>query len=118
MAVFQQISSFIETESLVSLAGSVRVFLPHSDSQKALEDLFREYNVQENINILHRVIQDAQARSPGEQPPAMWREQLPSHAAIAARTIPQLEEETAKLRATLSQVILQAALPRPLLSIP
>ncbi|KAF8921914.1 hypothetical protein CPB85DRAFT_1265090 [Mucidula mucida] len=87
MAVFQQISEFIET-----------------NSSRELEGLFAKYDVRNNINLLHRVLREAEERiNRGEDPKDAWRDGLDPRAAIAARTIPKLEEETRQLRATLAQ---------------
>ncbi|KAK0488664.1 hypothetical protein IW261DRAFT_1414174 [Armillaria novae-zelandiae] len=86
-AIFNQISDYIETQSF-----------------RDLDRLFRSFNVQENIDILHRVIEEAKERKEARiERSDQWREDLEPRAAIAARTVPKLEEENARLRDILSQ---------------
>ncbi|KAF8433250.1 hypothetical protein L210DRAFT_3486403 [Boletus edulis BED1] len=67
------------------------------------ETLFREFNVRDSINILHRVVTDARARKEcGEtEGKDIWKKDLEPRAAVRARTVPILESEVEKLRATL-----------------
>lgn len=71
--------------------------------QASCETLFRDFNVRDSINILHRVVTDARARKQrGEmQAKDIWKEDLEPRAAVRARTIPVLESEVEKLKATL-----------------
>ncbi|KAK0199251.1 hypothetical protein DFS33DRAFT_953568 [Desarmillaria ectypa] len=88
IAIFNQISDYIESQSF-----------------RDLDRLFRSFNVQENIDILHRIINEAKERKDaGIKRNDEWREDLEPRAAIAARTIPKLEAENARLREILSQV--------------
>ncbi|KAG6374645.1 hypothetical protein JVT61DRAFT_4010 [Boletus reticuloceps] len=67
------------------------------------ETLFREFNVRDSINVLHRVVTDARARKEGGETEGknIWKKDLEPRAAIRARTVPILESEVEKLRATL-----------------
>ncbi|KAK0189171.1 hypothetical protein F5146DRAFT_1003121 [Armillaria mellea] len=88
-AIFNQISDYIETQSF-----------------RDLDRLFRSFNVQENIDILHRVIEEAKERKEARiERSDQWREDLEPRAAISARTISKLDEENARLREILSQVL-------------
>ncbi|KAG7444426.1 uncharacterized protein BT62DRAFT_952212, partial [Guyanagaster necrorhizus] len=87
-AIFNQISDYIESQSF-----------------RDLDRLFRTVNVQENIDILHYIINKAKERKEaGMERNDEWREDLEPRVAIAARTIPKLEEENARLREILSQM--------------
>ncbi|KAK0457826.1 uncharacterized protein EV420DRAFT_480628 [Desarmillaria tabescens] len=87
-AIFNQISDYIESQSF-----------------RDLDKLFRSFNVQKNIDILHRVINEAKERkAAGIQRNDEWKEDLEPRAAIAARTIPKLQEENTRLREILSQI--------------
>jgi len=80
------------------------------------EGLFEEYNLQHNIDILHAVVTEARARKQLQQQQGdetgkdvevgkdVWREDLQPRAAVRARTIPLLENEAARLRATLEEM--------------
>ncbi|KAI9573746.1 hypothetical protein HD554DRAFT_2251245 [Boletus coccyginus] len=67
------------------------------------ETLFRDFNVRDSINILHRVVTDARARKQRGEMEAkdIWKEDLEPRAAVRARTVPVLESEVEKLKATL-----------------
>ncbi|KAG6827208.1 hypothetical protein H0H92_012792 [Tricholoma furcatifolium] len=70
-----------------------------------LEKLFKEYSVQDNIDILHRVVNEAKDRKArGENGNNVWREDLDPRAAACARTVPILESEAARLRAALAEI--------------
>jgi hypothetical protein len=67
--------------------------------------VFAEYELKYNIDILHAVVTEARARKQrGEIGNDVWREDLQPKAAVRARTVPLLEKEAAKLRATLDEV--------------
>jgi hypothetical protein len=76
--------------------------------------LFEQYDVQENVDILHQVVTEARARrvQRGETGSAAgggtsadtWRADLQPRAAVRARTIPTLERERDSLRARLAEV--------------
>ncbi|KAK0467883.1 uncharacterized protein EV420DRAFT_1616664 [Desarmillaria tabescens] len=87
-AIFNQISDYIESQSF-----------------RDLDKLFQTFNVQENIDTLHRIIEESKERSQRNiEVKDKWREDLEPRAAIAARTIPKLEEENNRLREMLSQI--------------
>ncbi|KAI9064005.1 hypothetical protein FKP32DRAFT_1625649, partial [Trametes sanguinea] len=69
------------------------------------EELFRKYNVKENLDNLHAVVTAARARKQaGYDGKDVWREDLQPRAAVRARTVPLLEKERDRLRAQLSQL--------------
>lgn len=69
------------------------------------EEVFAEYNVKHNIDILHAIVTEARARKQsGEIGNDVWKEDLQPRAAVRARTVPLLENEAARLRATLEKV--------------
>jgi len=73
--------------------------------KKAMDQLFEEYNVRENIDILHLVVNEALARRDrGERGQDVWADNRPPEAAIRARTIPLLEAESARLQAMLKEL--------------
>ncbi|RDX43836.1 hypothetical protein K466DRAFT_520096 [Polyporus arcularius HHB13444] len=69
------------------------------------EQLFKKYNVKENLDNLHAVVTAARARKQaGYDGKDVWREDLQPRAAVRARTIPLLEQERDRLRAELAQL--------------
>lgn len=73
--------------------------------QTDLDKLFKEYDVQENIDILHTIVNQAKERkAKGDIGKDVWREGLKPRAAVCARTVPMLEAEAKKLRSTLAAV--------------
>jgi hypothetical protein len=67
--------------------------------------VFAEYDLKHNIDILHAVVTEARARKQsGEIGIGVWRDDLQPEAAVRARTIPLLEKEAMRLRATLEEV--------------
>jgi len=92
--VFNTVSNFIETHIV-------------NNTNK----LFEEYDVQKNLDTLHRVVTEArERRQRGEQPGAggngkkkdLWRADLQPRAAVRAQTAPALERERDALRARLA----------------
>ncbi|ESK94868.1 hypothetical protein Moror_14141 [Moniliophthora roreri MCA 2997] len=74
-----------------------------SECLRDLEKLFEDYNVQENIDTLHRIVNEAKDRKAnGEARNDVWREGLEPRVATCARTVPLLEAEAARLRQTLA----------------
>ena len=74
--------------------------------QENCEGLFKKYNVKENLDNLHAVVTAARARKEmSYEGKDIWREDLQPRAAVRARTIPLLERERDRLRAELSQVL-------------
>ncbi|KAG7445940.1 uncharacterized protein BT62DRAFT_1076352 [Guyanagaster necrorhizus] len=87
-AIFNQISDYIESQSF-----------------RDLDKLFQRLNVQENIDTLHRIVEESKERKQRNiEAKDQWREELEPRAAISARTIPKLEEENIRLREMLSQI--------------
>ncbi|EGN95273.1 hypothetical protein SERLA73DRAFT_187590 [Serpula lacrymans var. lacrymans S7.3] len=74
-----------------------------STISNSCEDLFKEYNVRESINILHAVVTEARARKQrGElSGKDVWKEDLQPRAAGRAHVVPILEGEVDRLKATL-----------------
>ncbi|EIW58256.1 uncharacterized protein TRAVEDRAFT_58600 [Trametes versicolor FP-101664 SS1] len=69
------------------------------------EELFKKYNVKENLDNLHAVVNAARARrQTGYDGRDVWREDLQPRGAVRARTVPLLEMERDRLRAELSQL--------------
>jgi len=61
--------------------------------------------VKHNIDILHAVVTEARARKQrGEIGNDVWREDLQPRVAVRARTVPLLEKEAARLRASLEEM--------------
>ncbi|RDB15761.1 hypothetical protein Hypma_003692 [Hypsizygus marmoreus] len=85
-ATFNSISDYIEAQNL-----------------RDLDKVFKDYAVQENIDTLHRVINEAKERKArGEVLTDVWKEDLEPRVAVCARTVPILESEVKKLRETLA----------------
>ncbi|KIJ65118.1 hypothetical protein HYDPIDRAFT_111015 [Hydnomerulius pinastri MD-312] len=70
------------------------------------ETLFKDFNVKDNINILHAVVTEARARRQRGETNAkdLWRENLEPRTAVRARTVPALELELERLKATLKSL--------------
>ncbi|KAG8214983.1 hypothetical protein J3R82DRAFT_8386 [Butyriboletus roseoflavus] len=70
------------------------------------ETLFKDFEVRESINVLHGVVTDARARKQRGEMEAkdIWKEALEPRAAARARTIPILESDVEKLKATLQNL--------------
>jgi hypothetical protein len=67
--------------------------------------VFAEYDLKHNIDILHAVVTEARSRKQsGLIGNDVWREDLSPKAAVRARTVPLLEKEAMRLRATLDEV--------------
>jgi len=63
------------------------------------------YNVQENIDTLHQVINDGKARKEqGTVGNDVWQENLEPRSAIAARTVPVLKREAERLKELIAEV--------------
>ncbi|KAG1723245.1 uncharacterized protein EDB91DRAFT_1173184 [Suillus paluster] len=77
----------------------------HMEDQihQSCENLFKEFNVRDSINILHAVVSEARARKQrGElNGKDVWRENLTPRAAVRARTVRVIESEVEHLRAEL-----------------
>ncbi|KAI0046731.1 hypothetical protein FA95DRAFT_1344364 [Auriscalpium vulgare] len=68
--------------------------------------LFENYALQENLDRLQAVVDDARRRKRSGEPRPLnaWREDLEPRAATCARTIPTLEAERDKLRKQLTEL--------------
>ncbi|KAJ7601137.1 hypothetical protein C8J56DRAFT_1157363 [Mycena floridula] len=87
---FQSISDYIESQSFGDL-----------------DKLLKEYNAQENVDTLHRIVNEAKERKAtmdGKAGSDVWREDLPPRSAVGARTIPVLEGEAERLRKTVAEM--------------
>ncbi|KAF8631904.1 hypothetical protein AX15_002162 [Amanita polypyramis BW_CC] len=85
-ATFNSIADYIEAQNF-----------------RDLDKLFKDYNVQENIDNLHRIVLEAKDRkASGEVRNDAWKEGLDPRVAICARTIPHLEAEARRLRERLA----------------
>jgi len=85
-ATFNSIADYIEAQNF-----------------RDLDKLFKEYNVQENIDNLHRIVLEAKDRiASGETRKDSWKEDLDPRVAVSARTIPRLEAEAQQLRERLA----------------
>ncbi|KAG1854844.1 hypothetical protein DFJ58DRAFT_913997 [Suillus subalutaceus] len=77
----------------------------HMEDQihQSCENLFKEFNVRDSINILHAVVSEARARKQrGEiHGKDVWRENLAPRAAVRARTVRVMESEVERARAEL-----------------
>ncbi|KAG5643799.1 hypothetical protein DXG03_009622 [Asterophora parasitica] len=90
-ATFDSISEYIESQNV-----------------NDLEKLFKEYSVQDNIDILHRVVNEAKERKvKGEEGKDVWKEDLEPRVAVCARTVPILESEVKRLRDSLTAMELE-----------
>ncbi|KAF9054395.1 hypothetical protein BJ165DRAFT_1438492 [Panaeolus papilionaceus] len=81
-ATFNAISDYIEAQNF-----------------RDLEKLFKDYNVQENIDILHKVVNDAKDRAvSGNIGKDTWQDNLDPAVVVSARTIPVLTSEAERLK--------------------
>ena len=61
--------------------------------------------MQENIDVLHKLVTDAKGRkTQGELGKDVWKEDLEPRVAVCARTIPILDAEVRRLRDQLAKV--------------
>lgn len=109
-ATYNSISDYIEAQNFVCALPPPTIELRSFNSnlfnaQRDLDKLFKDYVVQENIDILHRVVTEAKDRkAKGDIGKDVWREDLEPRAAVSARTVPILEQETKRLCDTLAAV--------------
>lgn len=75
------------------------------------EEIFATYAVQQNIDILHKVVTDGRARKQAiasgkavEDRKDLWKEDLQPRNVVRARTIPLLEKESERLKKELAKV--------------
>lgn len=67
--------------------------------------MFKDYNVQENIETLHKVVTDAKDRkATGKIGNDTWKGDLDLRVAVCARTVPVLTCEAERLRAMVAEV--------------
>ncbi|EDR14068.1 uncharacterized protein LACBIDRAFT_305478 [Laccaria bicolor S238N-H82] len=86
-ATFNSISDYIEAQNF-----------------RDLDKLFKDYNVQENIDVLHKLVTDAKERKTHEElGKDVWKEDLEPRVAVCARTIPILDAEVKRLRERLAK---------------
>ncbi|KIK08979.1 hypothetical protein K443DRAFT_655704 [Laccaria amethystina LaAM-08-1] len=86
-ATFNSISDYIEAQNF-----------------RDLDKLFKDYNVQENIDVLHKLVTDAKGRkTQGELGKDVWKEDLEPRVAVCARTMPILDAEVKRLREQLAE---------------
>jgi len=87
-ATFNSISDYIEAQDF-----------------RDLDEMFKKYNVQENIDILHKIVTDAKDRKlMGDARKDIWQDHLDPKVAVCARTIPVLNSEAARLRDLIAKV--------------
>lgn len=74
-------------------------------AQRDLDKLFKDYNVQESVDVLHKIEQDAKERkAKSEVRKDAWREDLNPRTSVCAKTIPILERDAARLKKQLQEV--------------
>lgn len=74
-------------------------------SKRDLDKLFNDYNIQESIDTLHKVVNDAKERkSRGEDGKDTWKDNLDPKVAVCARTVPVLNSEARRLRKLIAEV--------------
>ncbi|KIM44521.1 hypothetical protein M413DRAFT_442489 [Hebeloma cylindrosporum] len=87
-ATFNSISEYIEAQNF-----------------RDLDKLFKNYNIQESIDILHKVVNDAKERKArGDAGNDTWKDNLEPKVAVCARTVPVLNSEAGRLRTLISQL--------------
>ncbi|KAF8202248.1 hypothetical protein BJ912DRAFT_1138498 [Pholiota molesta] len=87
-ATFNSISEYIEAQNF-----------------RDLDKLFNDYNIQESIDTLHKVVNDAKDRKArGDAGKDTWKDNLDPKVAVCARTVPVLNSEAARLRTLISQM--------------
>ncbi|KJA28090.1 hypothetical protein HYPSUDRAFT_34431 [Hypholoma sublateritium FD-334 SS-4] len=87
-ATFNSISEYIEAQNF-----------------RDLDKLFNDYNIQESIDILHKVVNDAKERkSRGEDGKDTWKDNLDPKVAVCARTVPVLNSEARRLQKLIAEL--------------
>ncbi|KAF5316068.1 hypothetical protein D9619_006378 [Psilocybe cf. subviscida] len=87
-ATFNSISEYIEAQNF-----------------RDLDKLFTDYNIQESIDTLHKVVNDAKDRKARNDAGSdVWKEDLDPKVAVCARTVPMLTSEAARLRAEIAEL--------------
>ncbi|KAH6915844.1 hypothetical protein BKA70DRAFT_471368 [Coprinopsis sp. MPI-PUGE-AT-0042] len=86
-ATFTSISDYIESQTI-----------------NDLDKLFTDYNVQDNVDKLHKIVTDAkERRTKGETRQDAWKEDLDPRVAVVAKTAPVLEKEVQRLKELLAE---------------
>ena len=68
--------------------------------------MFKKYNVQENIDILHKIVTESKDRKlMGDVRQDTWQDHLEPKVAVCTRIIPVLTSEAARLRDLISKVL-------------
>ncbi|KAJ6581456.1 hypothetical protein B0H19DRAFT_1251675 [Mycena capillaripes] len=76
-----------------------------SANKRDLEKLFQEYDLQNNIDILDKMVSEAKARkASGNIGPNVWTENLHPRSAVCGRTIPILDAQVKRLRESLAEL--------------
>ncbi|KAH7885834.1 hypothetical protein F5I97DRAFT_1159571 [Phlebopus sp. FC_14] len=105
---FQECFSLWCKEEPHGAEGIFNTISRHMEDQihASCESLFKDFNVKDNINILHAVVTEARARKQRGETNGkdVWRQDLEPRAAVRARTIPVLESEVERLKATLKSL--------------
>lgn len=75
--------------------------------KRDLDKLFKDYNVQESVDTLHKIVTEAKERKlQSLEPKDAWKPDLDPKIAVSARTIPVLNSEAERLRVLVAQVCL------------
>ncbi|KAK7012239.1 hypothetical protein R3P38DRAFT_3020048 [Favolaschia claudopus] len=74
-------------------------------SKSNLEGIFKEYDLQTNIDILDKIVTDAKARKASDNiGPNVWTSNLHPRSAVCGRTIPILQAQAERLRESLAEI--------------
>ncbi|KAJ7334099.1 hypothetical protein DFH08DRAFT_298474 [Mycena albidolilacea] len=88
MQTFNQVADYIEAAT-----------------KRDFENVFKEYDLQNNIDILDKIVSDAKARkASGKIGPSVWTTNLHPRSAVCGRTIPILEAQAERLRESLAEL--------------
>ncbi|KAJ7606123.1 hypothetical protein DFH06DRAFT_1019497 [Mycena polygramma] len=88
MQTFNQVADYIE-----------------SANKRDLEKLFQEYDLQNNIDILDKMVGEAKTRkASGNIGPNVWKENLHPHSAVCGRTVPILQAQAKRLQESLAEL--------------
>jgi len=73
--------------------------------ERDLDKLFRDYNVQENIDTLHKIVTEAKERNlQRDETKDAWKPDLDPKSAVSARTVPILKSEAERLQGLIAEV--------------
>ncbi|KAF8216454.1 Nnf1-domain-containing protein [Mycena galopus ATCC 62051] len=90
--------------------GAIQTFNQVADyieaaTKRDFENVFKEYDLQNNIDILDKIVSDAKARkASGKTSPSVWTANLHPRSAVCGRTIPILEAQADRLRESLAEL--------------